>query len=170
MPRKFLKRIMPDRSALQEHPHLRKISQSLIEPKLWYLNRRSVSSAAALGLFIAFMPILGQMGIADTLAIFFRVNLPISVSAVWISNQLTMAPIYIYAYDLGAWALKKPIGHYNFSLSWEWLRSEFLLIWQPLLLGSFIYGIIAAISWVILVRLLWRLLVIRRWLQRQHKK
>ena len=170
MPRKFLKRFMPDHRVLQQHPYLQKISRRLIEPKLWHLNRKSVAGATALGLFIAFMPILGQMIIAATLAILFRVNLPISISAVWISNPLTMVPIYFYAYEVGAWVLQKPIGHHGFSLSWEWLRNEFLLIWQPLLLGCFIYGIIAAILGVLFIRTMWRLVVIRRWLQRRHKR
>ncbi len=170
MPRKLLKSLIPDYRVLQRHSHLQRISQRLSEPKLWYLNRKSVASAAALGLFIAFMPILGQMIIAATLAVLFRVNLPMSISAVWISNPLTMAPIYFYAYKVGAWVLHKPTGHYDLSLSWAWIRSEFLLIWQPLLLGCFIYGIIAAILGVLFIRTMWRLVVIRRWLQRRHKR
>ena len=161
---------MPDHRVLQQHPHLQRISQRLSEPKLWYLNRKSVASAAALGLFIAFMPILGQMIIAATLAVLFRVNLPMSISAVWISNPLTIAPIYFYAYKVGAWVLQRPTEHYDLSLSWEWIISEFLLIWQPLLLGCFIYGMIAAILGVLFIRTMWRLVVIRRWLQRRHKK
>lgn len=169
MPRRFLKRFMPDHRALQQHPHLQKFGQRLMEPKLWHLNRKAVAGGAALGLFIGFMPIFGQMIVAASLAILFRVNLPTSVAVVWISNPLTMAPIYFFAYEVGSWVLHEPIGHYDFALTWEWFSSEFLLIWQPLLLGSFICGIIAAILGVIFVRLLWRLMVVRHWLQRRKK-
>ncbi|OUR64693.1 ATP-binding protein [Methylophaga sp. 42_25_T18] len=169
MPRKLLKRFMPDHKAMQEHPHLQKFGQRLTEPKLWHLNRKSIAGGAALGLFIGFMPIVGQMFVAAALAIFFRVNLPFSVSAVWISNPLTVAPMYFYAYKIGAWVLQVPVGQYSFELTWEWFSHEFLAIWQPLLLGSFICGIIAAVIGVIVVRIVWRLIVIRNWLQRRHK-
>lgn len=86
MPRKFLKRVMPDHKTMQEHPHLQKFGKRLTDPKLWHLNRKSVAGGLALGLFIGFMPIFGQMFIAAALAILFRVNLPIAFMAVWISN------------------------------------------------------------------------------------
>lgn len=169
MPRKLLKRFMPDHKTMQEHPHLQKFGQRLIEPKLWHLNRKSVAGGAALGLFIGFMPIFGQMFLAAALAIFFRVNLPFSVTAVWVSNPLTVAPIFFFSYKLGAWVLQMPVGQHSFSPTWEWLTTDFLTIWQPLILGSVICGIIAAIIGVLAVRLMWRLIVIRNWLQRRHK-
>lgn len=169
MPRKFLKRIMPDHATMRDHPHLRKFGQRLTEPKLWHLNRRSVSGGVALGLFMGFMPVPGQMFFSAALAIFFRVNLPLSVMGVWITNPFTMAPIYFYAYKLGAWVLDVPVGQYAFSLSWDWLTREFLSIWQPFLLGCVICGTISAVAGTLLVRLIWRLSVIRSWRARQHR-
>ncbi len=169
MPRRFLKRIMPDHETMREHPHLRKFGQRLTEPRLWHLNRRSVSGGVALGLFVGFMPILGQIFIAAALAIWLRVNLPIASMAVWVTNPFTVAPIFFYAYKLGAWVLQIPMQHYAFSLSWEWFSHEFLNIWQPLLLGSVICGIVAALLGILFVRLIWRLVVIRSWLSRPHK-
>lgn len=169
MPRRFLKRIMPNHETMREHPHLRKFGQRLTEPRLWHLNRRSVSGGVALGLFVGFMPILGQIFIAAALAIWLRVNLPIASMAVWVTNPFTVAPIFFYAYKLGAWVLQIPMQHYAFSLSWEWFSHEFLNIWQPLLLGSVICGIVAALLGILFVRLIWRLVVIRSWLSRPHK-
>jgi uncharacterized protein len=168
MPRKFLKRFMPDHKTMREHPHLQKFGQRLTEPKLWHLNRKSIAGGAALGLFIGFMPIVGQMMAAAALAILFRVNLPIAISAVWVSNPVTMVPMYFFSYKLGAWILQVPVGQYGFSLSWHWFTHEFLAIWQPLILGSFICGLIAAVVGVVVVRLIWRLIVIRNWLQRRR--
>jgi len=170
MPRKFLKRIMPDHNTMRDHPHLRKFGQRLTEPKLWHLNRRSVAGGVALGLFIGFMPILGQMFIAVALAIWLRVNLPFASMAVWVTNPLTIAPIFFYAYKTGAWVLQVPVGQYAFSLSWEWFSQEFMAIWQPLVLGSIIFGTIAALGGILFVRLAWRLIVIRSWLQRRRKQ
>jgi len=169
MPRKFLKRIMPDHKTMRDHPHLQKFGQRLAEPKIWHLNRRSVAGGVALGLFIGFMPVLGQVLIAAALAILFRVNLPIAAMGVWITNPLTIAPIYYFTYKVGAWILQIPVGHYAFEMSWEWFTDEFLMIWQPLILGSLICGVIAAVAGIIFVRLAWRLIVIRSWLQRQRK-
>jgi hypothetical protein len=160
---------MPDHDTMREHPHLRKFGQRLTEPRLWHLNRRSVSGGVALGLFVGFMPILGQIFIAAALAIWLRVNLPIASMAVWVTNPFTVAPIFFYAYKLGAWVLQIPMQHYAFSLSWEWFSQEFLNIWQPLLLGSVICGIVAALLGILFVRLIWRLVVIRSWIRRPHK-
>lgn len=170
MPRKFLKRIMPDNSKMREHPHLRKFGQRLAEPRLWHTNRRSVAGAVALGLFVGFMPIPGQMFVAAALAILFRVNLPVASMFVWITNPLTMAPIFFYAYKLGAWVLNEPMAPIGFSLSWEWLSQEFLSIWQPLLIGCTLSGLVAAIIGIITVRIGWRLVVIYSWMQRQRRK
>ena len=169
MPLRCLKRIMPDHDTMREHPHLRKFGQRLTEPRLWHLNRRSVSGGVALGLFVGFMPILGQIFIAAALAIWLRVNLPIASMAVWVTNPFTVAPIFFYAYKLGAWVLQVPMGQYAFSLSWEWFSQEFLNIWQPLLLGSVILGTVTALLGILVVRLIWRLVVIRSWLRRPHK-
>ena len=170
MPRKLLKRIMPDHKTMCEHPHLQRFGQRLADPKLWHLNRRSVAGALALGLFIGFMPILGQMFVAAALAILFRVNLPISAMAVWISNPLTVAPMYFFTYKVGTWILQLPLEKQEFTLSWEWFTSDFLNIWQPFLLGSIVCGLIAAIIGLLFVRLIWRLMVIRSWLIRKRKK
>lgn len=169
MPRKFLKRIMPDHAVMREHPHLQKFGQRLTEPKLWHLNRRSVAGGAALGLFIGFLPVPGQMFIAAALAIFCRVNLPFAAMSVWITNPLTIAPMFYFAYKLGAWILQVPVGQLAFSFSWEWLTTEFLSIWQPLLLGSLLCGIAASLLGVLVVRLGWRIVVIHSWLQRKRK-
>lgn len=169
MPRKFLKRFLPDHKTIQQHPHLQKFGQRLTDPKLWCLNRRTIAGGAALGLFVGFMPILGQMFIAAALAIFFRVNLPIAAMGVWITNPLTTVPIYFFTYKIGAWVLDVPVEQYAFTMTWEWFTHEFLAIWQPLLLGSFICGVIAALLAILFVRLFWRLIVIRSWLQRKKK-
>lgn len=170
MPRRFLKRIMPDHNTMREHPRLRKFGKRLTEPRLWHLNKRSVSGGTALGLFVAFIPMPGQMLLAAALSIFFRVNLPISMMGVWVTNPLTFAPIFFYVYKVGAWVLQEPMGQYAFTFSWEWFSLEFLSIWKPLLLGCFICGTLAAIAGMLLVRLIWRLSVMYSWMQRQHRK
>ncbi len=170
MPRRYLKHIMPDHRTMREHPHLQRFGQRLAEPKLWHLNRRSIAFGLALGLFVGFMPILGQMFVAAGLAIVIRVNLPIAVMAVWITNPITMGPIYFIAYQIGAAVLAMPVAEQTFTMSWEWFTHEFIAIWQPLILGSFVLGTIAAILGVLFVRIFWRVIVVRNWLKRYKKK
>ncbi|MFT7235199.1 MAG: hypothetical protein ACI9QV_000771 [Methylophagaceae bacterium] len=170
MPRRFLRRIMPDHRVMREHPHLQRFGQRLAEPRLWHLNRRSIAFGLAVGLFVAFMPILGQMFVAAALAILVRVNLPIAVMAVWVTNPVTIAPIYFFSYRLGAYILELPVREQAFTMSWEWFATEFVDIWQPLLLGSFLLGISAALLAILLVRVLWRFLVVRSWARRRQNK
>ena len=124
------------------------------------MNRRSCSGALAGGLFCAFIPVPFQMLLAAVAAVAFRVNILIAVPTVWISNPITMPPIFYFCYLVGAAVLKTPAQDFNFELSYEWLLSGLLHIWQPFLLGCFLVGSIAAITALALTRVLWRLHII----------
>jgi hypothetical protein len=89
---------------------------------------------------------------------------------VWITNPVTIAPIFYFSYKVGAWVLGEQVDDYAFSLSWDWLTTEFLSIWQPFMLGSVICGLIAAALGVVFVRILWRVVVIRSWLERRRNQ
>ncbi len=165
---------MPDRDKIRNHKHLKCFGTLLHDPNLWHLNRRSVSGAFALGLFCAFIPIPMQMLLAAALAIFLRVNLPISVTLVWITNPITIPPMYYFAYKVGAWILGEPTHELAFELSAEWLMGELGAIWQPFLLGCLILGLLSALMGFIAMRLFWRFHIIqyikRRRLRRNKRK
>lgn len=171
MAKKFFKKWMPDHDKIRQHPHLNRVFGKLLhDPNLLHLNRRSVTGAFFVGLFMAFVPVPTQMIFAAGIAIWWRVNLPISVGLVWITNPLTMPPIFYFAYKLGAWILGLPIRHQQFELSWAWLGSELSAIWQPFLLGSLICSLGAALLGAGLVRLIWRLNVVRQWEERKRRR
>ena len=159
MPRKFLKRWIPDTEHIIGHPNLRFFGTLLADPNLFHLNRRSVSGAFAVGLFIAFLPMPAQMAAAAAVAILVRVNLPISVVMVWVSNPATLPPILLTAYTLGKRVMNEPLQMARFEPSLEWVLQEFGRIWQPLLIGSLIMSTIAAIVGFVVVRVLWRISV-----------
>lgn len=170
MPKKFIKRYMPDQQKLREHKHLKIFGRLLQDPNLWHLNRRSVSGAFFIGLFMAFVPVPFQMLLAAGAAIISRVNLPISVGLVWLTNPITIPPMFYFCYKVGTWILRVPIRHFQFHLSGNWLLSELGAIWQPFLLGCFVVGLVSAILGALSIRLLWRLYVIRHLRHRQEAR
>ena len=167
MPKKLLKRISPDPETLKEHKHLRAFGTLLHNPNLWHFNRRAISGAVALGLFCAFIPVPWQMIIAAAGAIFLHVNMPVSVIMVWVSNPLTMPPMFYFCYVVGAWFLNTPPVEFSFELSWDWLTNYLGAIWEPFLLGCFIMGLCASMLGYVVTRVLWRVTAVRKWNQRR---
>lgn len=171
MPKKLIKRWMPDHEKIRNHPHLNKIFGTVLhDPNLLHLNRRSVSGAFFVGLFMAFVPLPTQMVFAAAVAIWLRVNLPISVGLVWLTNPITMPPIFYFAYKIGAWTLATPVSKVTFELSWDWLATELAAIWEPFLLGCLICGIVAGVSGYLGMRLIWRLHVVGQWEARKKRR
>jgi len=171
MPKKFIKRWMPDHEKIRNHPQLNKLFGKLLhDPNLLHLNRRSVSGAFFVGLFMAFVPLPSQMIFAAAAAIATRVNLPISVGLVWLTNPVTMPPIFYFCYKVGAWILHTPVTRQTFELSWTWLQTQLGEIWQPFLLGCFVCGLASAIVGYMSIRLLWRWHVLKLWQARKLKR
>ncbi len=156
MPRKFIRRYLPSPQRLKEHQYLRIFGTLLGSPNLWHLNRRSVSGAVAVGLFWAFIPMPFQMVAAAATAIILRINLPIAVLMVWVSNPFTMPPLLYISYLVGSWLLDTPpIPHFRMSM--EWISRSMAVIWRPLYFGAVVCGLLAAGLGFFIVRLLWRL-------------
>jgi len=170
MPQKLIKRYLPNKETLKNHKSLGIFGRLILAPNLWHLNKRSVSGAFAVGLFCAFVPIPFQMILAAAGALIWRVNLPIAVALVWITNPLTIPPIFYSAYLVGAWALDTPAMDIEFSLTIDWLKNGLLTIWQPFLLGCFISGAAAALIGSISIRIIWRYLVLKSWQKRKHER
>jgi uncharacterized protein (DUF2062 family) len=128
----------------------------LHDPDLWGIRRRSVVPAFSLGLFVAFMPIPGHALIAGLLAIPLRVNVAIAAVTTFVSNPLTIAPMFIFAYKLGRTLLGLEPQSFSFELSLSWLGNQFLQIWQPMVLGCVLLGSISAFIGYVALDLLWR--------------
>ena len=169
MPKKFIQRFSPKPETLKAHPHLKHFGEILQNPNLWHLNRRSAAGAVAIGLFCAWMPIPFQMLLASVLAMFFSVNLPVSVALVWISNPVTMPPLFYAAYRFGAFILDEPIQHFHFQLSFRWLAHTLETIAPSLLMGCVILGLFSALCGYLLLRLFWRFNIANKWHRRNKK-
>ncbi|NOX42885.1 MAG: DUF2062 domain-containing protein [Gammaproteobacteria bacterium] len=170
MPKRLIKRLIPDQNKIRDHKKLRWLGKLLEDPNLLHLNRYSVSGAVSVGLFVALVPAPFQMLMAAVMALFIRVNLPISVIVVWVSNPITMPPIFYFTYLVGAKILQVPLPDIQFEFTTEWFMQEFGAIWEPLLLGSLLVGLICAVVGNIVVRIFWRMHVIKSWKLRKAKK
>ena len=166
MSRRLFKRYVPDTKKIRNHPSLKIFGKILDNPNLWHLNRHSVAKAFCIGLAWAWVPVPFQMLSAGACAILLRANLAISVVLVWITNPVTMPVLYYFSYRVGSYILDTPPSGFSFELSWEWLFTGLLAIWQPFLLGCLVCGLISAIAGYILIQILWRIMVRRHWQQR----
>ncbi len=162
MTRRLLRRYLPNRETVKQHRHLQVFGERLHDPNLWHLNRRSVAGALGIGLFMAFMPFPSQMLLAAGAAIVLRVNLPLAVASVWVTNPITIPPIFYFSYRVGTWVLDVHPEVHSFELSWHWLAKRLDDIWAPLLVGCLILGTIAGLTAYATVRVTWRVAVLRR--------
>ena len=170
MPKKLIKRFLPHRNSVKNQKCLQMFGTLLHSPNLWHLNRRSVAGAFAVGLFVAFVPLPIQMILAAGGAILFSVNLPLSVALVWITNPLTIPPMFYGAYLVGDWLLGGTGGDFSPQLSFDWLMYGLANNWQPFLLGCLICATIASILGYTAIRLYWRHHVIKEWNKRKEKR
>lgn len=161
MPKRLIKNYIPDREAIRKYKHLKVFGTLLHNPNLWHLNRRSASGAFAVGLFMAFVPVPFQMLLAAGGAILARVNLPLSVLLVWVTNPVTMPALFYSAYRVGTWLIGVSEREVRFALSLQWLASELGAIWQPFLLGCLVLGTLSALAGFGIIRGLWRLRLVR---------
>jgi len=169
MPRRIIKKYFPDHKTIKEHKHLKIFGTLLHDQNLWHLNRRSFAGAIAAGLFIAFIPLPTQMVIAAAAAIVLRVNLPVCVATVWITNPITMPPMFYAAYWVGATLMNIPPDTQAFELSLDALMESLGSSWQPFLLGCFVLGTASSLLGYVLARGVWRWMVVSKWAQRKNK-
>ncbi|MET0026530.1 MAG: DUF2062 domain-containing protein [Candidatus Thiodiazotropha sp.] len=171
MPKRLIKRWLPHHDVVRNHKYLQVFGDLLHDPNLWHLNRHSASGAFAVGLFMAFVPLPFQMVLAAGAAIIFRVNLPISVCLVWITNPITIPPILLFAYMVGTWVVGHPANSPPVEFSMEWLHNGGLEgIWLPLLVGCGICAVVAAVLGYSLILWLWRWRAIEKWKSRRQSK
>lgn len=87
----------------------------------------------AIGFFVTFTPLIGfQMMLSVFLAWLLRANKVVGVPIVWISNPVTLVPIYYPCYALGCRLLNQPVGKDKWDTineSWDALRMDVATRW-----------------------------------------
>ncbi len=180
MPRKYFKRVMPSVDKVRELKLLHLFGDSLFHPALWHLNRRSAAGGVATGLFCGLIPGPLQMLGAGLAAILFRVNLPVALVTTLYTNPITIVPLYLVAYRIGALVLGAA-GAHNVQPppDWQWtapLQSmEAFGAWMlglgaPLALGVFLLACGLSVAGYVVVRLGWNLYLRRAWAARRRRR
>jgi len=167
---KLINRYIPDREALVNHQHLRFLGNRLHDPNLWHLSRRSIAMAFAVGLMCAWIPVPLQMVLAAVSALYYRANLPVSVALVWVTNPITMPPLFYFAYKIGLWFMGRPAPNQSFQFSLEGVMNGIGNTWEPFLLGCFVLGVCCSALGYFGVRFFWARFVLKKWAQRQMRR
>ena len=156
MPRRFFRKFAFKRHEYGEKWFLVPFRHLLHDHRLWSVRRKNVVPAVALGAFFAFMPFPGHPLWAAFAALALRVNIPIAALTTFISNPLTMGPMYFFAYRLGAWLLGVPRKPFAMEMSFDWVTHTFVNIWQPMLLGCLLLGTASALLVYVTLDIVWR--------------
>jgi len=109
MPRKLLRRYLPDQETIGRFQITRRFTPFLNRPELWAIKRNLVAGGLAVGLFCGMIPGPLQMIAALSLAIALRVNLPVAVIGTFFTNPLTILPLYLLAYMIGQWCIGEDV-------------------------------------------------------------
>ena len=156
MPRRFFRKFAIKRHRFRDSRLFAPFRNLLHDPRYWGIRRRTAVPAFSLGLFMGWMPVPGHPLWGTLVAIACRVNIPIAVLSTFISNPLTMYPMYYSAYRLGRWLLDAPPVAFDFELSLHWFSEKFVTIWEPLTLGCLLLGSASALLGYVVLDLVWR--------------
>lgn len=176
MIKQFLQHWLPSPEQVAKLKIMRIFGTRLVNPKLWYINRRSVTKAVFIGTFFGLLPFPLHSVVIALVILIFEVNLPIGLALSWLINPLTIVPILYFGFWIGSqiygvhmvdkhmimgvlhqiehWFKNFGHGHVDLSLA------------KILVTGLLIEALCFALIFSVLTHLIWRWSVIRRWRQR----
>ena len=130
------------------------IKKYKIPPEYLSPSRKMISRGVLLGLFIAFIPMPMQMAAVLLFVPFFRFNVPVALAMCWLSNPITMPPMYYMEYLTGSFFLgiePEPV-----ELTLEWFSDNIDAIFIPLYFGTALYSIFGSLLGYWAVNFFWR--------------
>jgi len=100
---KRILRWMPRRTNIHRYPGLRRFAKTARRNlDLWSFRVAHVIPALYAGCILAFWPLYGiQIPLSVLFALFLRANLPILFSLQFITNPVTIIPVYYVTYQIG---------------------------------------------------------------------
>jgi uncharacterized protein (DUF2062 family) len=172
VPRKYFRRYLPDPDEVLAKRWAAPFRPWLGHPNLWYLNRRSVPGAVAIGLFAGLVPGPIQMLSALLIAIPCRKNIPVALIVTLYTNPLTIVPLYILAYEYGKLLLPGPYAPFNasFDMGWREFIESLLGLGKPLAVGLVALACTLAAFGYVATYCAWRAWVIAAWRARARRR
>ena len=166
MPKKFLRRVLPNRETIERIPISRRFTDRFDRPGLWRVEREAVAWGLAVGVLCGMIPGPLQMLAAISLAFVFRLNLPMAVVGTFFTNPLTIVPLYMTAYGIGQklsgaeqWNALPPLPETKWQALWtsmqawwDWIAS----LGTPWIIGMLILSFGLALGSYLLMQLIWR--------------
>jgi len=139
----------------RDNKKINKIIEKYKIPRVYLsINRKSISRGIFLGLFIAFIPMPMQMLAVIMFTPFFKFNVPIAISLVWITNPFTMPFVYYIEYKTGVFLLNRKSLE-NIELTLNWFSNNWDNIVIPLYVGTIPYSVFISIFFYYLINILW---------------
>ena len=89
---------------------------------------------------------------------------------VWLTNPITMLPVFYCSYKFGAWMTNTPTLCLPDESTRSWVGHMLQTHWQPLLLGSFVLGLLFAALGYLATNTYWHWWVRRSWRKRQEQR
>ena len=170
MPRRFIRKYLPDHQTVREHRYLQWCKPLLRHPNLWHLNRHSVAGGVAAGMFGGLIPGPLQMAIAGTLAWIFRVNIPVAMATTLYTNPFTWPALIFAAYQIGRMVTGEQGGMFrDFDFDWShqpWtdflpaLWHWFVGLGTTYVIGDLILASALAVLGYVGVQFAWRLYIL----------
>ncbi len=142
------------------------IKKYKIPPEYLSTSRKMISRGVLIGLFIAFIPMPMQMAAVLLFVPFVKFNVPIALAMCWLSNPITMPPMYYMEYLTGSFLLGIQPAPVEMTL--EWFKNNLDDIFIPLYFGTAMYSIFGSLAAYFLVNYLWKLSVRRD--RKLHRK
>ena len=166
MPRGLFRKITPRSETLHSHWALKPFKRFLADPRLWSLQRRTVTPAFGAGLAICFVPLPIHIPLAVLVAIFCRINIPTIMLSLVAVNPLTILPAYFLAYKVGVIVTGATARRFAFHMSWDWVQHGLGPMWKPFLIGCGLTGALFGLVGYALLDLIWRYSVRKRYRER----
>ena len=175
--RRWIKSITPDRHALEKLWCVKPFAALVVNRGCWTFKRTSVVRAFSLGLMIAFIPptpLPLHLTLCMALGVLLRLNIPVMMATVFLSNPLTWFPQIAGSLWVGSRLMGLDLMPMLHEASYRNLAGDLHKLLEPLLLGALVLGVCAAavgyflaqFAWRARVGLLWRRRRLRMGLQR----
>ncbi len=164
------RKYLPTREQLRNTRGLKFLGDVIHEPNLWHFNRYSLSLAFLIGGICCFLPMPFQTIPCVILCVWLRCNIPVSVAVVWLSNPITMGPMMVFAYKVGAGIMDVERNPSPLDPTLEWFMGQLGEIWQPLILGALVCGITFGTTGFLAIRLYYRWRITRYKRRKREKR